>query len=173
MKNIANERRIISTIRFVESCIDKRSVILDLGTQNEISTKLKDNNFNVFNTNGEDLDIDFSIVESPKFDVITAFEIFEHMVCPFNLLRGIKAKKLIASVPLRLWFSNAYWGTDVWDRHYHEFEVKQFDMLLEKSGWKIIKSEKWKSFDNIIGIRPLLRRFHYRYYIVYCERLEN
>jgi hypothetical protein len=33
--------------------------------------------------------------------------------------------------------------TDMWDRHYHEFEDWQLDWLLEKTGWKIIDSQKW------------------------------
>jgi hypothetical protein len=32
--------------------------------------------------------------------------------------------------------------TDMWDRHYHEFEDWQLDWLLE-TGWKIIDSQKW------------------------------
>jgi hypothetical protein len=31
----------------------------------------------------------------------------------------------------------------MWDRHYHEFEDWQLDWLLEKTGWKIIDSQKW------------------------------
>ncbi|HLF63260.1 MAG TPA: hypothetical protein VI603_05895, partial [Saprospiraceae bacterium] len=58
-------------------------------------------------------------------------------------------------------------------RHYHEFEPRQFDMLLNKAGWNIVASEKWTSYDNKIGLRPLLRRFTNRYYIVYCTRQEN
>ena len=39
-------------------------------------------------------------------------------------------------VPLNLWFASAYRNkTDLWDRHYHEFEDWQFDWLLEKAGW--------------------------------------
>ena len=103
--------------------------------------------------------------------MVTAFEIFEHMVSPFPLLRAISAKKLVASVPLKLWFTNAYWNNnDPFDKHYHEFEPKQFDLLLNKAGWRIIKSEKWVSKTSQIGVRPLLRRFVPRYYIVYCER---
>ena len=43
-----------------------------------------------------------------------------------------------ASVPLRLWFANAYRNkSDQRDQHFHEFEDWQFDWLLEKAGWKI------------------------------------
>ncbi|PLX18231.1 MAG: methyltransferase, partial [Marinilabiliales bacterium] len=110
------------------------------------------------------------VVTNPNFEAVTAFEIFEHLICPFNALRSIKAKKLISSLPLKLWFAQAYWGENECDRHYHEFEVKQFNMLLNKSGWEIKKSEKWISSDKIWGIRPILRFFTPRYYIVYCER---
>ena len=84
-----------------------------------------------------------------------------------------KAKKMIASVPLKLWFSDAYWNeNDDRDKHYHEFEVKQFNFLLEKTGWKIINSQKWKPYKKIsLGIRPLLRMVTNRYYIVYCEKI--
>jgi hypothetical protein len=78
---------------------------------------------------------------------------------------------LVASVPIRLWFSTAYRSkTDPWDRHYHEFEDWQFDWLLEKSGWEIKDRAKWTNPVKKIGIRPLLRSFTPRYYIVYAER---
>ena len=103
--------------------------------------------------------------------LVTAFEIFEHLVAPFNALREIKADKLIASVPLKLWFSNAYRNpNDKRDRHYHEFEDWQFDWLLEKSGWEIISKKKWSNPAKKIGLRPILRLFTPRYYIVYAKR---
>ena len=58
----------------------------------------------------------------------------------------------------------------MWDRHFHEFEDWQFDWLLEKAGWKIKDSMKWKAVTKQIGIRPLLRRITPRYYMVYAER---
>ena len=84
--------------------------------------------------------------------------------------------KLIASVPLKLWFSNAYKNpNDKRDRHYHEFEDWQFDWLLEKSGWEIISRKKWTNPTKKIGLRPILRLFTPRYYIVYAKRkpIEN
>ena len=94
------------------------------------------------------------------------------MVAPFNVLKDIQANKLVASIPLKLWFASAYSSkTDNWDRHYHEFEDWQFDWLLEKSGWKILQSEKFTSPVNKIGLRPILRKFTPRFYLVYAERL--
>ena len=120
---------------------------------------------------GIDLDIEYEQVKQHGYDVVTAFEIFEHLVSPFPLLKAIEANKLVASVPLKLWFASAYWSeTDPYDRHYHEFEPRQFDMLLEKAGWVIKKYELWNPYTKGFGIRPLLRKFTPRYYIVYCER---
>ncbi len=146
--------------------------ILDLGFPNPLSDCMIDIGYKVTNTKpGVDLDFDNTVVKNLKYDVVTAFEIFEHMVAPFNVLKEIKSDYLVASVPLKLWFSPAYWNNDdPWDRHFHEFEPRQFDMLLEKSGWKIIDHEKWISHANKIGIRPFLRKITPRYYIVYCER---
>ena len=142
-----------------------------MGVKNPLSDLLKSNGYTVTNTNGEDLDLDCSSIQNNKADIVTAFEIFEHLVSPFVVLKEIKANKLIASVPLKLWFSKAYKSkTDMRDRHFHEFEDWQFDWLLEKAGWTIISREKWTNPTKKIGIRPLLRYFTKRFYIVYAER---
>jgi hypothetical protein len=39
----------------------------------------------------------------------------------------------------------------MWDRHYHEFEDWQLDWLLEKTGWKIIDSQKWTNRKNLVS----------------------
>ena len=161
------------TLEFLKKHIPTSSKILDLGTVNDFSKIMSEAGYIVENTKGENLDIDFKIVSNSDADVITAFEIFEHMLAPFNLLNSIKNKKLIASIPLKLWFANAYWNEhDDWDKHYHEFEPKQFELLLKRSNWNILESEKWKSYNpKKIGFRPLLRRIYSRYYVVYCEKI--
>ena len=159
------------TLDFVKQHISKSDKILDLGIKNPLSELLKSSGFSVSNTNGEDLDLDFSCVQNSSAEVVTAFEILEHLVSPFTILKEIKAKKLIASVPLNLWFSSTYRSkTDPWDRHFHEFEDWQFDWLLEKAGWKIMTRKKWTNPTKKIGIRPIFRYFTPRYYIIYAER---
>ena len=139
---------------------------------NPFSEILKKEGYDITNTTGEDLDIDTQAVHDNNYDVATAFEIFEHLVSPYTVLKDIKAKKLIASVPLTLWFASAYKSkTDPWDRHYHEFEDWQFDWLLEKAGWRIKKSEKFTNPVRKFGLRPILRYFTPRYYLIYAERV--
>ena len=161
------------TISFLKKHIPPPCKILDLGTENMLSEMMKKEGYQVQNTKGENLDLDFKIAAESNVDLITAFEIFEHMLAPFNILNALKVKNLITSIPLKLWFANAYWNeNDDWDKHYHEFEPKQFEFLLHKTNWKIISSEKWKSYHPTkIGLRPFLRRFYHRYYIVHCQKI--
>lgn len=164
-------KRFKHTTAFLQKHIGKEQSILDLGVENPFSKIMKEQGYSVKNTQGEDLDLEFKSVQNSSAEVVTAFEIFEHLVAPFNVLREIKANKLVASIPLRLWFSNAYKSkTDSWDRHYHEFEDWQFDWLLEKAGWEIKDRDKWTNPVKKLGIRPLLRSITPRYYIVYAER---
>ncbi|MFY7667004.1 methyltransferase [Flavobacterium sp.] len=165
------KKRFEKTLAFVKKHLPAHCHILDLGVENPLGELLKKEGFNVQNTSGEDLDIHQDGLHI-NADAVTAFEIFEHLLNPFTVLQNVKSHKLVASVPLRLWFSPAYRSkNDVWDRHFHEFEDWQFDWLLEKAGWKIIATEKWTHPVNKIGIRPLLHRVTPRYYIVYAERI--
>ncbi|MXN90877.1 methyltransferase [Flavobacterium sp. Sd200] len=159
------------TLEFLTKHVSPEEKILDLGIKNPFSEIMEKEGYNVSNTGGEDIDIDQSTIVDRQYDVLTAFEIFEHLLNPYTVLKSVKSDKLIISVPLRLWFSPAYRSkTDMWDRHYHEFEEWQLDWLLEKTGWVIKDRSRWTNPTKKIGIRPLLRRFTPRYYIVYAER---
>ncbi len=159
------------TLEFLKKHIAAQEPILDLGVENPFSKIMVAEGYKITNTLGEDLDNEFSSVQNSDAQVVTAFEIFEHLVAPYNVLREIKAHKLVASIPLKLWFASAYRSkTDPWDRHYHEFEDWQFDWLLEKAGWTIKDRMQWTNPTKKIGIRPVLRWFTNRYYIVYAER---
>lgn len=160
------------TSQFLKDHIPESSTVLDLGVKNPFTKVMIDQGYNVTNTKGEDLDVDTTAIINSDAEVATAFEIFEHLLSPFTVLKEIKADKLVASVPLKLWFASAYRSkTDKWDRHYHEFEDWQFDWLLEKAGWTIKARKKWTNPTKKIGIRPILRWFTPRYYIVYAERV--
>ncbi|SEQ70923.1 hypothetical protein SAMN05421824_2100 [Hyunsoonleella jejuensis] len=171
-ENTFPNKRFKHTIEFLQKHVSPSEKILDLGVINPFSEIMQQHGYSVENTKGEDLDINTSNITLSNADVVTAFEIFEHLLSPFTVLNAIKADKLVASVPLKLWFSSAYRSkTDMLDRHYHEFEDWQFDWLLEKTGWKIIDRQKWTNPTKKIGIRPILRWFTPRYYIVYAEKV--
>ena len=171
MYNKLPQKRYNHTIEFLQKVLPAPAKILDLGVRNPFSEIMEQHGYTVYNTQGEDLDLLYDLVKEFDVDAVCAFEIFEHLVAPFNVLQTIQSTKLIATIPLDLWFAKAYRSsTDKWDRHYHEFEDWQFDWLLGKSGWSIKETQKWTSPINKIGFRPILRKFTPRYYAVYAER---
>jgi len=164
-------KRFKYTLEFLKKHINHSESILDLGVNNPFSEIMIAEGYSVKNTSGEDLDEDQSEITNASADVITAFEIFEHLLSPYEVLKSIQSQKILISVPLKLWFSAAYRSkTDMRDRHYHEFEDWQLDWLLEKTGWIIKDRQKWTNPVKKIGFRPLLRWFTPRYYIIYAER---
>ncbi|EID74622.1 methyltransferase domain-containing protein [Imtechella halotolerans] len=164
-------KRFKRTIQFVSKHISKDESLLDLGVKNPLSSLLIQEGYRVKNTNGEDLDQELRAIMEENYTTVTAFEILEHLLNPYGILKNIKASKIVISVPLRLWFAPAYRSkTDIRDRHYHEFEDWQLEWLLEKTGWKIMATEKFTHPVKKIGIRPILRLFTPRYYLIYAER---
>ncbi len=165
------EKRYRLTLGFLKKHIPAGEHILDLGVDNPFAARMRENGYRVENTGGEDLDEELGTIRASEAGVVTAFEILEHLVAPYNVLRAIPGDKLLASIPLRLWFASAYRSkSDPRDRHFHEFEAWQFDWLLEKSGWEIKDRLQWAHPVRKIGIRPFLRLFTPRYYLVYAER---
>ena len=164
-------KRYKHTLEFLQAVLPAPATILDLGVRNPFSEIMEQNGYTVINTLGEDLDELPEIVKKHTVDAVTAFEIFEHLLSPYEVLKAIETKKIIATIPLNLWFAKAYRSkTDMRDRHYHEFEDWQFNWLIEKTGWTIKKTQKWTSPVNKIGIRPILRMFTPRYYAIYAEK---
>ena len=164
-------KRFNITLDFLKKHINTNQTIFDLGVPNPFSKIMVDNGYSVINTKGEDIDNNQSALQNENYDVFTAFEIFEHLLNPYTVLQNVKADKILISIPLRLWFSSAYRSkTDMWDRHYHEFEDWQLDWLLEKAGFKIVDRVKFTHPVKKLGFRPLLRWFTPRYYLVYAER---
>ncbi|MDW3197451.1 MAG: methyltransferase [Cytophagales bacterium] len=167
-----HHRRFLNTLEFMNGLDLKGKKILNLGPDNPFSHMLINEGYDITNTNvGQDLDLDFEVVSDPTYEVVVGFEILEHMVSPFPLLKAIAGKQLVITVPLSMWFTKAYWNDhDPYDCHYHEFEAKQVKMLLEKAGWSIKKDEKHIAPIKKIGIRPFLRTITPRHYFVYAER---
>ena len=165
-------RRYKLTLAFVKKHLEPGSRILDLGTVNGLGNYMKENGYLVYNTRGEDLDIHQFFLRNFNVEAVTSFEIFEHLMNPFDVLRNLPGRKLVASVPLSLWFAPAFRHPDnPAGRHFHEFERWQFDWLLEKTGWKIIDSATYTSPSLNPGLRTVLRWFTPRWYIIYSEKI--
>ena len=165
------KKRFNITLEFLKTHQPPPARVLDLGVPNPFSDILLKEGYSVENTSGQDLDEDQAQLVQSDAAITTAFEIFEHLLSPYEVLKSIRSDYLFASIPLRLWFASAYKSKiDPWDRHYHEFEQWQFDWLLDKTGWEILDSRRFTHPVNKIGFRPILRTFTPRYYLVYCKR---
>lgn len=169
------QRRFDLTLRFVKESLDPPARLLDLGAENTLGKQFAGAGYSVAYSGEADLDEHPELSAQPA-DAVTAFEVLEHLVNPLGVLRQVEAPRLFATVPLRLWFAKAYRNpVDPWDRHYHEFESWQFDWLLEKAGWRIVRREAWTSPPDrlAIGLRPVLRRFTPRHYAVEAVRTDS
>ncbi|MFY7811571.1 MAG: methyltransferase, partial [Flavobacterium sp.] len=92
-KNFPNKRFKI-TLQFLKKHIAVSQTILDLGVKNPFSEIMKDNGYHVINTSGEDLDENQIALQNNDYEVFTAFEIFEHLLNPYTVLKNVKANKI-------------------------------------------------------------------------------
>ena len=76
------------------------SVVFDLGVRNPFSEIMKQNNYKVYNTSGDDLDDNYKIEIPDDVDLVTGFEILEHLVSPYPLLKNLKANRIFLIVSL-------------------------------------------------------------------------
>ena len=80
-------KRFKLTLEFLNKHVTKDDTILDLGVPNPLTKIMIDSGLNITNTKGEDLDFDQSALKKSKTTVVTAFEIFEHLLSPFEVLK--------------------------------------------------------------------------------------
>ena len=74
------------TLKFLQSHISNSEKILDLGVENPLTKIMKDSGYTIENTRGEDLDVDTSFIQNSDATVVTAFEVYEHLLSPFTVL---------------------------------------------------------------------------------------
>ena len=169
-KNVNLDRRFKFTLDFINESEGNPKKLLDFGTPNDLSAFIRNNGFDVDQTGETDLDEHPEVAAAEAYDAITAFEILEHLLDPYSLMKSVKAKRAFISIPMPLWFAPAYKGNHEWDWHFHEFEDWQLDWMLQKAGWKVIRRKKWRNLGFRPGIRPILRWFTDRYYLVEAVR---
>jgi len=145
--------------------------ILDLGLANEMSANLRKEGYMIYNLD-IDLNNEYLKLKHQDVNTVTAFEVLEHILTPYEVLKSLNTNRVIITVPLKVWFSSAYWGKHDYDVHFHEFEPKQLLHLCTKAGYKVIYQEKWK-YDNFVelGVRPILRHIWPSWMAVVLEKI--
>ena len=92
--NSPHQKRYNKTLAFMEQHLEQGSSLLDLGIENPFTPQLKAAGYQVENTQGENLDDDYLGYAKKEVDCVTAFEIFEHMLAPYNILKTIKSQEV-------------------------------------------------------------------------------
>ena len=129
---------------------------LDIGGRTDFTEKLESLYKCSFNNTAIDLDTESL---SGQYDIITAFEIIEHLFNPLHFLLQIKSiiKKngtLYLSTPKgKPYF---LWSKD----HFHEMGYERLFSLIDRSGFKIIRKKEIRIqpfYFYLTGFRPILR----------------
>ena len=108
-ENTYPNKRFQYTLEFLKKHIDTKESILDLGVDNPFSKIMRQNGYEVENTSGEDLDFDYSSVLQSKAEVITAFEIFEHLLAPLHLIEARRISGIDIIMNLRTGSLTGFW----------------------------------------------------------------
>lgn len=129
---------------------------LDLGDRTPFTDELAQ----YFSCPFENTEIDLDIGRlKGEYDIITAFEIIEHLYNPLHCLLEVRrclkpGGRLYLSTPLGK--PNFLWSP----YHFHEMSISSLRSLFARAGFKIIRSEKFRVHSNwfyLTGLRPLLR----------------
>ena len=150
-----NKIRWSKTLEFLGTC-DKVESALDIGDRTVFTLELEkvfDCGFK--NTN---IDLDTDIIEG-KYEVITAFEIIEHLYNPLHFLEQMR-KVLLANG--RLYLSTPLgkpyllWAPG----HFHEIHRERLYSLFKRAQFRIIRQNTFRihpTYFYLTGLRPLLR----------------
>ena len=96
-----------------------------------------------------------------EYDIITAFEIIEHLFNPLHFLIEIRSVlKDVGTVYLSTPKGKPYF---LWsDDHFHEMGYDRLNSLIDRAGFRIIRKDEIRIQPipfYFTGIRPLLRLF--------------
>ena len=108
MYKIFPHKRYDHTLKMLKEVCPSPSVIYDLGVANPFSEIMKQNDYKVYNTSVEDLDENPNIILPKDVNMVTGFEILEHLVSPYPLLKNLKVNRIFLTIPVNLWFAKAY-----------------------------------------------------------------
>ncbi len=159
----ANRIRWQKTMRFVESSTFARSKAasaLDLGDRTPLVGELENLFGCTFESSCCDLDVD---ALSGRYDVVTAFEVLEHLFNPLHAL--LEARKVLSGPDSRLFVSvpAAKPAMLASPDHFHEMRPQALQSLFSRAGFRVVRHDafrirRWPFY--LTGLKPLLRAIY-------------
>jgi len=156
--NYQGKNALYRKLNYFRNLINQNQLILDVGARNPLTEALElEHKVSIDNTSG-DLDIDFNI-PGKDYDVIIYSHTIEHQFNPLYTL--LELKKILNDNGV-LYVLMPERGKLLWTKgHYHEIDDYRFNLLIERSGFEIIKKTREKAWrhwtEYIKGIRPFYR----------------
>ena len=156
----AHRIRWSNTIRFLSRSSSAGSICskgLDLGDRTPFTTLLEQFFGCPFENTIADLDLE---PLEGSFDVVTAFEVLEHLYNPLHALLEVKRlmnddrARLFISMPLRKP------GFLASPEHFHEMSRQSAVSLFRRAGFRVVRSDEFRIrplLFYLTGIKPLLR----------------
>ena len=170
IENSTHQFRWNKTIDFLNNKSANFKNGLDIGERTTLTANMEDYfSINFSNTN---IDLDTEKLHG-NYDIITSFEVIEHLYNPlFNLLEIHKVLNkngvLYLSTPL-------YKPAFLWSpNHFHEMQRQSLLNLFKRSGFKIAREDKFKIHPfkfYFKGFRPILRLIYERVQIFELKKI--
>ncbi|MBM3162840.1 MAG: class I SAM-dependent methyltransferase [Chlorobi bacterium] len=159
----ANRIRWRKTMRFIEGSppsVAEVSSALDLGDRTPLCDDLERHFGCPFASTGCDLDVD---TLSGSYDVVTAFEVLEHLYNPLHAL--LEVRKALAGPHARLFVSVPAAKPAMLKSpdHFHEMSPSELDSLFARAGFSVIRSGRFRIRHwpfYLTGFKPFLRAFY-------------
>ena len=168
--NSTHKFRWENTLKFLNKPHNRLKNGLDIGDKSPLTEAMEDYFSIQFSNTNVDLDIE---PLNGKYDIITSFEVIEHLYNPlFNLLEIHKVlnENGIFYLSTPLFKPSFLWSPN----HFHEMQKASIINLFNRAGFRIEREDKFKihpiSF-YLKGFRPLMRLFFERVQIFELRKI--
>jgi len=147
--NPSNVKDVSVRFNSVKKLINVYGSVLDAGGENDFAKALGIKSFIVS-------DLNYPFTTSYKYDLVTSFEVIEHLQNPLIYLESIKSclknnGQLCLTTPVRWIFKGKY--------HFHEFNELELLDILNMAGFRVIKMTRIPAYNlKHLGIRPVIRK---------------
>lgn len=169
------------TAKFISATIGKRPLpILDIGERNLVGKYLKETLDIILENTNSDLDYtieNYFILGKYQYNRVFCFEVIEHLLNPRYFMDNLHK---VTTEDCQVFLSYPSRPKFLWNPidHFHEYDKKRFNFLLEATGWKIIRKGKIRLLHRwwfyLTGFRPILRLYYdYTNIFELCKVLER